>query len=95
MFEVKPRMRLSEGSYNTKSSLKMGIWFQRGFVGGGWFGCLMSNLGCDFLRALITKKYFEIVYMVSKRFRGDGWFGCVRSNLACDFQRARITKKVV
>ena len=56
MFEVKPRMRLSEGSYNTKSSLKLCIWFQSGFVGGGWFGCLRSNLGRDFLRAPITKK---------------------------------------
>ena len=38
VLEVKPSIRLSEGSYNKKSSLKFCIWFQRGFVGAGGLG---------------------------------------------------------
>ena len=67
----------------------------KGFRGAGLFGCVNSNLGCDFQRAPITNKLFEMLYMVSNGFRGGGWFGCVRTNLGCDFQTALITTKVV
>ena len=36
--EVKRSMRLSEGSYNEESSLKVCIWFQMGFVEAGGLG---------------------------------------------------------
>ena len=56
MYEVRPRMRLSEGSNNNKSKLDFVVWFKRVLVGARGLGVLRSNLGSDFQGALITKK---------------------------------------
>ena len=56
VFDVKPSVRLSEGAYSEKSSLKFCTCFERVVVGAGGLGCLRSNLACDFQRGLIAKK---------------------------------------
>ena len=92
-FEVKSRMQLSEGSYNKKSSLKFCIWFQRVLLGAGGFGCLRSNLGCDFQRAHIRKIQFEMLCMVSKGSPGGGWIWVVKPRMK--LSEGSYNKKVV
>ena len=57
------------------------------------FGGVRPNLGSDFQRGRIRKKWFEKMYMVSKGSRGRACFGGLSSIIGSDFQRGKKKKK--